>query len=308
MGFPAIGQVLRDRTPRLYEKLHAFRQLWLPDVKNRYIPLAKAAASRLQNAGKPVRQRTMGDVRAKRKDIFFILGCNSSVDEIDEATWQKIAQYDSLGFNYWMYHPFVPTFYSLEYDRSGEINLHHEEMIRSRAQDYAETTFLVHSRAWRRGMTPWILPEFFPLNPRVLRFLFPLVVDCPHGQDLRPEHFKRTMLYRGSLNLFLHFAREVGYRKIVLVGCEMNTATAFFEHMPEAQWMFQRQNYVYGGSKEERAKKPYGGVENSKGKHSMPTAIRAINDYVFKPEGIELYVFNEKSVLYPDVPLFRFES
>ena len=83
-------------------------------------------------------------------------------------------------------------------------------------------------------------------------------------------------------------------------------ATCFFEDLLEAQWMFQLEGYVY--DKETRSKIPYGGVEASKGLHSMHTAIKAINEFVFKLEGIELYVFNQRSVFYPDVPLFTFQD
>ena len=49
-----------------------------------------------------------------------------------------------------------------------------------------------------------------------------------------------------------------------------------------------------------------GGTYSSKGKHGYIDTILAINEFVFKPEKIELYVFNKKSLLYPKVQLFEF--
>jgi len=34
--------------------------------------------------------------------------------------------------------------------------------------------------------------------------------------------------------------------------------------------------------------------------------VLAINEFVFRPQGIRLMVFNKKSLLYPQIPLFEF--
>ena len=145
---------------------------------------------------------------------------------------------------------------------------------------------------------------FFPPDPTVGYFLYPKTVDCAVSEAFEPRHFRSTIFYRGSLNMYLHFARLVGYRKIILVGCEMNTSTTFYEDWPEAQWIFDLPGYVQ--PKSVRASIAYGNTYVSKGKHSMTDAILAINEFVFKPEGIELYSFSSESVLCPEVPVFGF--
>ena len=35
----------------------------------------------------------------------------------------------------------------------------------------------------------------------------------------------------------------MGYKKIVLVGCEMDTAVTFYHDLPEAQWIFEIESY-----------------------------------------------------------------
>ncbi|SVE32853.1 uncharacterized protein METZ01_LOCUS485707, partial [marine metagenome] len=115
--------------------------------------------------------------------------------------------------------------------------------------------------------------------------------------------FKKSIHYRGALNLYLYVARLFEYRKIVLLGCEMDSGIPFYEHYPEAQWMPEIENYQ--PSYEERLRNRYAFLYDSKGKHSLMTTILAINEYVFDPEGVELYVFNKKSLLYPTIPLYR---
>ncbi|RJQ27359.1 hypothetical protein C4565_05335 [Candidatus Parcubacteria bacterium] len=289
---------------RIRNTAYALKEFFTPDLNVRYEDWGTQFLNAFRNIRRPVRRISLKEAKRNRNEILFILGCNRSINELKKEIWQRISRHDTLGFNYWIYHPFVPTYYGLEYDRNYFINHHHAKIIQARAKDYAETIFLVHSRAWRRGMSPRLLPQFFPENPKVLRFLFPPVVNCPDGRPFNKNDFRNTILYRGSLNLYLHFARLIGYKKIVFVGCEMNVATAFYEDYPEAQWMFQVENYLQ--DKVTRSKIAYGGVENSKGRHSMPTAIKAINEFVFKPEGISLYVLDKRSVLYPDVPVYTF--
>ena len=94
------------------------------------------------------------------------------------------------------------------------------------------------------------------------------------------------------------------FKKIVLVGCEMDSAIPFFEYLPEAQWMNEISGFQ--PTREERLKAQYGGAYNTKNKHSMVNTILAIDEFVFRPTGIELYVFNKNSLLYPKIPLYDF--
>ena len=47
----------------------------------------------------------------KRSDTLFVLGSGPSINRIPQERWRAIAAHDSVGFNFWPYHPFVPTFY-----------------------------------------------------------------------------------------------------------------------------------------------------------------------------------------------------
>lgn len=286
--------------------LHEFKQKYIPDLSSRrYLTTRETLRRYFLNRHLPYRRYSLSDLKERRKDILFILGSNRSINEITDEEWAEIGKHDSLGFNYWIFHKFVPTYFSLEYGSDSEVNNYHMDCIQRRFNDYKNTIFLVHSRERRRGMSPWLLPEYYPPNPHTFFYTFPHLVKCPAERPFRREDFKNSIFYRGSLNLHLHVARLIGYRCIVLVGCEMDSSTTFYENYPEAQWIFQIDGYV--PSKEERAKIKYGGAYDSKGKHNFIKLILAINKYVLQPEGIKLYVYNKKSLLYPEIPLFRFD-
>lgn len=286
--------------------LHEFYQKFIPDLSSRrFLPIGETLRRYYYNRNIPFTKHSLSDLRKKRKDILFILGSNRSINEITDREWTEIGKHDSLGFNYWIFHKFVPTYFSLEYGSDPEVNKYHMECLQRRVTDYKNTIFFVHSRERRRGMSPWLLPEYYPPNPHTFFYTFPPLVKCPVERPFRCEDFKSSIFYRGSLNLNLHVARLLGYRCIVLVGCEMDTSTTFYEDYPEAQWIFQLAGYV--PSKEERGKIKYGGAYDSKGKHNFIKLILAINKCVLRPEGIKLYVYNKKSLLYPEIPLFRFD-
>lgn len=76
----------------------------------------------------------------------------------------------------------------------------------------------------------------------------------------------------------------MGYKKIVLVGREMN------QDYPEARWIFQEVG-GYLKSEEGREEKNMTGYILSKNKHDFVTTINASNKFIFQqPEGIDLYV------------------
>lgn len=281
----------------LDRQIRGLKELFVKNWRNRHLP---------------TQEYTLADLKRRKKDILFILGCNQSVNEIADSVLNKIDQYDSLGFNFWIYHKFVPTFYGLEYGKDPQVWYYFEQCIRRRESDYRDTIFLCHSRHWRRGWTPYVAPEFFPPNPKYFYYIYPSIARCPVERPFRKEDFERAMQYKGSLNLYLYVARLIGYKKIVLIGCEMNTAVTFYHDDPDLQWVYQIDKYTTPGiktyvvPKDERSKHNYDGANATSGKHNIVDTIHAINEFVLKPEGIELYVFNKKSLFYPEIPLFEF--
>ena len=58
----------------------------------------------------------------KKSDTLFILGSGSTINKISDKQWGKIDDHDSIGFNFWLVHDFVPDFFKFELDLSGESN------------------------------------------------------------------------------------------------------------------------------------------------------------------------------------------
>ncbi len=52
--------------------------------------------------------------RYKQSDTVFILGSGASINALSSADWEKVKKADSIGFNYFLVHDHVPTYYFYE--------------------------------------------------------------------------------------------------------------------------------------------------------------------------------------------------
>lgn len=89
---------------------------------------------------------------------------------------------------------------------------------------------------------------------------------------------------------------KLGYKRVVLLGCEMNKNAYFFQDLRKFQWMDKfcvpRKRWAL----------QYEGMVASKNKHPFDKTVHAFNEFVFKPKGIELFVARKENVLYPEIP------
>ena len=48
----------------------------------------------------------------KQSDTLFILGSGGSIATCSDKQWETIGKHDSIGFNFWLLHEFVPTYFT----------------------------------------------------------------------------------------------------------------------------------------------------------------------------------------------------
>jgi len=99
----------------------------------------------------------------KRSDVLFILGTGPSINQISAQRWQAISRHDTLGLNFWLYHPFVPTFYVVESSPYGgprdTVTRRIKEAANRRAIDYDDTIKIItdlyqSGRQWAFDVDP----------------------------------------------------------------------------------------------------------------------------------------------------------
>ena len=92
------------------------RDVWKSMQRNREIDRLVAGGDGLQPLA------SLDLPRFKRSDTLVVLGSGSSINRLDERALSFIRSNDSLGFNFWLLHDLVPTYYMVEVSPNQERN------------------------------------------------------------------------------------------------------------------------------------------------------------------------------------------
>jgi len=267
----------------------------------------------LLNFRKRVNIVNFDDVRSRRKsDTLFILGSGNAIRDVTPEEWSVIGNYDSLALSYFIFHDFIPTYIHVEVPKNSYLRKKTETLIQSKREQYKNVIRLVSLRDKKHGMSPFILPKLFIDDQLVSYFEYPRLVTCPKDRAFRKSDFEGRFMYRGGLNLCLYIGLRLKYNRIILLGCEMNNNIYFYENMAIARWVVEANErfvpLVKWDSAENRAKQKYEGMYETKGKHPFDKTIYAFNEFVLRPNGVELFVARRESSLYPRIPYIEVSS
>jgi len=83
----------------------------------------------------------------KKSDTLFILGSGPSINLITESEWAHIREHDSVGFNWWMAHDFVPSFYLLQFVKAEALL----NLARDRSSAYKNVPLLLRGDFFANG-------------------------------------------------------------------------------------------------------------------------------------------------------------
>jgi hypothetical protein len=246
----------------------------------------------------------------KKSDTLFILGSGESIAGYTEGQFKEIARHDSVGFNFWLLHPYVPTYYVVEFqpkcERSETLWLNLER----RAKDYAEVPVIIKYSAafWgERHLLPKILKNIFvALNlsiPGMTRTAFSRwlavldslkMLDCILPVGLIPYR-------QASLSWLFVFALQLGYKKIVLCGVDLNTPKYFYEI---SQDYCHGQNLLIPPSGFTTSVHPTNSQDYCIGGLPITDVLHVMDDVLLKKRGIEIFIGAQSSALYPGFPVY----
>ena len=178
----------------------------------------------------------------KNSDTLFILGSGTNINNITEKQWEFIRSKDSLAFNNFPVHPHVPTFYLYQSDII--IN----EILDMRS-DYSDVTFLIRSTPESHHGTILDYPLPDSINNSINKFLvseFAIPTKCRMSPLELISFFEAAgMLLHGSLatmlpklrisvSLCLSWAYQMGYKQIILCGCDLINGNHFWDSIEYA--------------------------------------------------------------------------
>jgi hypothetical protein len=263
----------------------------------------------LRSLKKKVAFRSWDFSRFKTSDTLFILASGASIADLAPEQLALIRRHDSVGFNFWLLHPLVPTYLILEFlpecQRSDQLWAN----LNLRATEYAEVPIIFKYSA--------ALVQQIGKIPRALRHVYlARHLSIPgkgvRGLSLWLRLLDRWGLFSGatnglilfrqaSLSWLLVFALRLGYRRIVYCGADLKSPEYFFE----ADGAFARSRGLHVPTREfTTVSHPTNIATHCSGGLTIADVLSIFDDEVLSRRGARIFVGASTSALSPRFPVF----
>lgn len=247
----------------------------------------------------------------KTSDKIFVLASGSSVNRLTDKHWEHISGHDSIGFNFWFIHNFVPTFYMFEAIPERTRYEKFNKLLALKKDLYKNTPFFCQYKHFiSSSMTLQRLNSLPVKNTYLFISYNPYICKTSSGLVLRlllsilRQFWSSSAKYdwmihlRASLSVIVCWAAISGYKEIVFVGVDLNDTKYFWE-----EFSGKYPITVSSGQK--------GTIHGTVDPHisdslTIDVCLDIFDKVVLRKKNIKLYVANEDSRLYPRFPLYEF--
>jgi hypothetical protein len=257
---------------------------------------------------------------AKNSDTLFILGSGPSINQITNAQWEHIKLHDSIGFNYWLAHEFVPSFFLLQFTKTdGMLNL-----LRHRSAAYSKVPLLVRGDEFANGK---ILlgedPKFDFLKAHELHYLreYPLASRCSVEMQKLFDHVEILGMlkhgkigplvpkWRSTLGLLMSWGYQMGYKRLVLCGVDMLNNDHFWNSKDYEEKVAQfNLPSVAPKKKKLKAYSVMSLMDEGISPNTVPKYATGLASWMSQRADVQTFVSSEDTLLYPALPLYGYSS
>jgi hypothetical protein len=222
-------------------------------------------------------------LRTRRSDTAFVFGSGRSLVDIDDESWRRIAEHDVIAFSHFHRQHWVRVDYHLVAEAHAP-----EETGASLAANprYADTVFVVESGWLAQSPNLMVARRLLPAGSRIFR----VRRVGRGGRPLPPSRSFRDGLVHGTGTIqdVVNFAIIGGWRRIVVAGVDLYNKE-YFWLPPETT----RAGEHAGVSAADPF--PQAGL--------LADALGRWRE-LLAPEGLELLVYDGRSVLARTLPVF----
>jgi len=242
-----------------------------------------------------------GAKKYKTSDTIFILGNGPSLNNLQKSQIDEVKRHDTFGINYSFLFDLVPTFHSLEDDKTERGRRFLEERLEPYRERCSKTIWCISERHLTRFIHPRIAPEFFPMNPVCWVYKYPNPIRLDEKRPFRDEDFSQSVVYRGSMSVAIDLVLRLGYKKLVLLGVDLDIPKHFYDGLPEMKEYvskldaYRRQNNF---TKREAM------IPKGNKFHPVDEYLYALQDYLLRVKGVNLFVGLKDNTLYPKIPAY----
>jgi hypothetical protein len=260
--------------------------------------------------------------QTKSSDTLFILGSGGSINQITEDQWEHIGEKDSIGLNKWPIHEFQPDYHVFEPRMEKEEKERYWQLLNYKRDLYKEIPIILKdtdavSALNQEDLPNWLSNELLISSDTNYRNIISLENRQNNRDVLRYLKSKgcfekgqlQIPLYRnrGSVSYLLHLAVGLGYEEIVLCGVDMVNSKYFYndEKYLDSEIPIPDRR-CWDNDNEIDVDSVHDTVDDSIGELTLFEVILDMKEIVLNDEDIELYVENDISSLYNEVPLYNY--
>lgn len=255
-------------------------------LRPRHLATLVAASARNRRGMRAYRVLSENELRAtRRSDTVFVFGSGRSLVEIAPQEWERIAECDTISLREFPRQQWVRADYHL----TGEVDDLEEYARRLRENPlYANTVFVVMGGLVAHMGNELVGRRLLPPGARVFRFH-----RVSRWRYAPPSSTPRRLVH-GPNSIFdgTNLAYALGYRRIVLAGADYYNKEYFWLDPGKTR------DYEAPGV---RATEPWSQAE---------TVVEMMSRWreELARTGVELMVYNPRSLLAERLPVFRFEE
>ncbi|MGE5490539.1 MAG: hypothetical protein ACM31P_04565 [Actinomycetota bacterium] len=246
----------------------------------------------------------------RRSDTLFILGSGTSINSLTSENWDEIRRHDSVGFNAWLLHDFVPQWYVFEPFKPLEATAFIGHNLGVRAEDYRNTRILLKdAERHRLGSLRKVIGMLPPQLHRNVWVSWDWESSSDNVNGFREElrSFERKGIFAGSrypalrkratIFFLCGLAVRAGYKKIVLCGVDLTDSGYFYySYADQLKARGFDVGEIFPANVPHKTDTPEFGVI------TISRALDILTAEVLQPRGIELAVGFKSSKLYPTFP------
>lgn len=254
----------------------------------------------------------------RRSDTLYLLASGDSICGLEPQQWSEIRKSDSMGINFWLLHPHVPSYYCFETPRTDyHRNLLFQNLI-SRAKDYAHTKSIFKvshdffkipeprsdivsmAAAFRAS-----IPSYFTISNEVqlqtLMSSYERIID-----PMRRHDDSALFRKRASILFCTVLGADLGFRNIVLCGVDGSAGSGYFYHSE------RREDLIECAMVPEKSGQVAGAVHKTMDKNSDPLdvrqALKIIETCRLQKEGVRIWLGTKGSALADDFPSWHWKD
>ena len=251
--------------------------------------------------------------RLKRANTIFILGSGGSINDITNDMWSHMRKNNSVGFNNWYAHDFIPDFFCFEVKRDAR---------------FCKRFFSNFNKVqYRYCNIPIIWKDPWAFNPNILaeyrdlffgkKVIFPRFIELEGGSSTELSDNLQSSLYirekyfvpedyiilqrRASLSALVDLACQLGFKNIVLCGVDL----------VDSKYFWETQDYVNLHDFDLPITPP-GGIhktnDRSFGELTISHVLVEYRNIIKSKYRAEIFLGNKRSALYPEFPLYNWDD